>query len=346
MKTIKLSDIASQLDCIVVGDDNLEITGVAGLDEAEIGQLAFLSNPKYTPKLATTKASAVIVAKDFNSPVNLALLKHSNPYLTFAKAIELFYSVPSPANEIHPTAVVSPTAKIGQNVRIGANSVIGDEVELADNVTVYPNSTIYYGAKIGANSTIHSNCVVREFVQIGERCTLQNGVVVGADGFGYAKQDDGSWYKIVQSGIVVLENDVEIGANSTIDRATIGETRIKRGAKLDNLVMVGHASTIGENTLLCGQVGLAGSTKVGRNVTLAGQVGVAGHLTIGDNVVATAQTGIPNSVEPNKVISGYPAIENRAWLKSSAIFTRLPELQKAFRELQHRVAEMEKTLKP
>jgi UDP-3-O-[3-hydroxymyristoyl] glucosamine N-acyltransferase len=230
-------------------------------------------------------------------------------------------------------------------VRIGANSVIGDEVELGDNVVIYPNCTIYYGAKIGANSTIHSNCVVREFVQIGERCTLQNGVIVGADGFGYAKQEDGSWYKIVQSGIVVLENDVEIGANSTIDRATIGETRIKRGAKLDNLVMVGHASTVGENTLLCGQVGLAGSTKVGRNVTLAGQVGVAGHLTIGDNVIATAQTGIPNSVEPNKLISGYPAIENRAWLKSSAIFTRLPELQKSLRELQQRVAEIEKTLK-
>ncbi len=345
MKTIKLSDIASQLECTFVGDGDLEISGVAGLDEAESGQLAFLSNPKYTPKLATTKASAVIVAKDFNAPVNLSLLHHANPYLTFARAIELFYTVPSPAQEIHSTAVVSPSAKLGQNVRIGANSVIGDEVELGDNVVIYPNCTIYYGAKIGANSTIHSNCVVREFVQIGERCTLQNGVIVGADGFGYAKQEDGSWYKIVQSGIVVLENDVEIGANSTIDRATIGETRIKRGAKLDNLVMVGHASTVGENTLLCGQVGLAGSTKVGRNVTLAGQVGVAGHLTIGDNVIATAQTGIPNSVEPNKLISGYPAIENRAWLKSSAIFTRLPELQKSLRELQQRVAEIEKTLK-
>lgn len=339
---MKLSDIASKLDCVLVGDKDLEIIGVAGLDEAEAGQLAFLSNPKYTPKLATTKASAVIVGKDFSSPTNLSLLHHSNPYLTFARAIELFYTPPSLANEIHPSAVVSQTAKLGANIRIGANTVISDDVELGDNVVIYSNCTIYAGAKIGSNSVIHSNCVVREYVQIGERCTLQNGVIVGADGFGYAKKDDGSWYKIVQSGIVVLEDDVEIGANSTIDRATIGETRIKKGAKLDNLVMVGHASSVGENTLLCGQVGLAGSSKIGRNVTLAGQVGVAGHLTIGDNVIATAQTGIPNSVEANQVISGYPAIENRAWLKSSVIFTKLPELQKAFQQLQRRVAEIEK----
>ncbi|KAF0247332.1 MAG: UDP-3-O-3-hydroxymyristoyl glucosamine N-acyltransferase [bacterium] len=319
---MKLSDIASQLNCILEGDSNLEILGVAGLDEAESGQLAFLSNPKYTSKLAITKASAVIVAKDFSSSTSLTLLRHTNPYLTFARAIELFYSPPSLANEIHPSAVVSPLAKLGKGVCIGANSVISDGVELSNNVVVYPNCTIYPHAKVGANSIIHSNCVIREYVEIGSRCVLQNGVIVGADGFGYAKKDDDSWYKIVQSGIVVIEDDVEIGANSAIDRATIGETRIKRGAKLDNLVMVGHASVIGENTLLCGQVGLAGSSKVGRNVTLAGQVGVAGHLTIGDNVVATAQTGIPNSVEANQVISGYPAIENRSWLKSAAIFNR------------------------
>lgn len=342
---MKLSDIALQLDCILEGDGELEITGVIGLDEAETGQLTFLSNPKYSPKLLTTKASAVIVGKDFSSPTNLALLRHSNAYLTFARAIELFYSTPKVADEIHPTAIVSPSVKIGKNVRIGANAVVGDNVELGDNVVIYPNVTIYPGAKIGTGSIIHSNSVVREYVEIGKGCILQNGVVVGADGFGYAKKDDGSWYKIVQSGIVVLEDNVEIGANSTIDRATIGETRIKQGAKLDNLVMVGHASVVGENTLLCGQVGLAGSTKVGKGVTLAGQVGVAGHLTIGDNVIATAQTGIPNSVEANQIISGYPAIENRSWLKSSAIFNRLPDLQKTLRELQRRVAEIEKLFK-
>ncbi|MBI4852814.1 MAG: UDP-3-O-(3-hydroxymyristoyl)glucosamine N-acyltransferase [Acidobacteria bacterium] len=342
---MKLSDIASRLNCVLEGDGNLEIKGVIGLDEAENGQLTFLSNPKYTSKLAITKASAVIVGKDFSSPTHLALLRHTNPYLTFARAIELFYSPPNPVNEIHPKAVVSPLAKLGKNVCIGANSVIGDNVELGDNIVIYPNVTIYPNAKIGENTIIHSNCVVREYVEIGAHCTLQNGVIVGADGFGYAKKDDGSWYKIVQSGIVVLESDVEIGANSTIDRATIGETRIKQGAKLDNLVMVGHASVVGENTLLCGQVGLAGSSKIGRNVTLAGQVGVAGHLTIGDNVIATAQTGIPNSVEAGQIISGYPAIENRSWLKSSAIFNRLPDLQKTLRELQRRVAEIEKLFK-
>lgn len=342
---MKLSDIASRLDCVLEGNGDLEITGVIGLDEAENGQLTFLSNPKYTPKLLTTKASAVIVGKDFSSPINLALLRHSNAYLTFARAIELFYSPPKVADEIHPKAVVSASAKIGKNVRVGANSVIGDNVELGDGVVIYPNTTIYPGAKIGAGSIVHSNCVVREYVEIGKGCVLQNGVVVGADGFGYAKKDNGSWYKIIQSGIVVLEDNVEIGANSTIDRATIGETRIKQGAKLDNLVMVGHASVVGENTLLCGQVGLAGSTKVGRNVTLAGQVGVAGHLAIGDNVIATAQTGIPNSVEANKIISGYPATENRSWLKSSAIFNRLPDLQKTLRELQRRVVEIEKLFK-
>jgi UDP-3-O-[3-hydroxymyristoyl] glucosamine N-acyltransferase len=342
---MKLSLIASKLDCILEGDGDLEITGVIGLDEAEHGQLTFLSNPKYTPKLATTKASAVIVGKDFSSPVNIALLRNHNPYLTFAKAIELFYSVPKLPNEIHPSAVVSPSAKLGENIKIGANAVIGDNVELGNNTVIYPNTTIYPGAKIGTGSIIHSNCVVREFVEIGRNCILQNGVIIGADGFGYAKKDDGTWYKIVQSGIVILEDDVEIGANSTIDRATIGETRIKKGAKLDNLVMVGHASVVGENTLLCGQVGLAGSTKVGKNVTLAGQVGVAGHLTIGDNVIATAQTGIPNSVEANQVISGYPAIENRSWLKSSVIFNRLPDLQKTLKELQRRVAEIENIFK-
>lgn len=341
---MKLSEIAAKLVCACEGDGDIEITGVAGLEEAECGQLAFLSNPKYTNKLQDTAASAVIVAPNFTAPTKLALLRHENPYLTFARAIELFYQPPAVMPGIHPSAVIAPSAKLGQNIHIGAHTVVGEGVQLGDNVTIYANCTIYPGAIIDQDTTIHANCVVREYVQIGARCILQNGVIVGADGFGYAKQSDGSWYKIVQSGIVVLEDDVEIGANSTIDRATIGETRIKKGAKLDNMVMVGHASVVGENTLLCGQVGLAGSSKVGRNVTLAGQVGVAGHLTIGDNVIATAQTGIPNSVEAGKLISGYPAIDNRAWLKSSVIFQNLPELQKRLRDLTKQVAEIQKKL--
>lgn len=342
---MKLSELAARLDCLIdnPGNEDLDIIGVAGLEEAEPGQLTFLTNPKYTPKLAETKAAAVIVSKELpRDATNLPLLRHANPYLTFAKALEIFYQPPSPANGIHATAVIDKSVKLGNNVRVGAHTVISENVVLGDNVTIYPNCTIYPGAVIGADVTIHANCVVREFVVIGARSILQNGVIVGGDGFGYAKQADGSWYKIVQSGIVVLEEDVELGAGTTIDRATIGETRIKKGAKLDNLVMVGHASQVGENTLLCGQVGLAGSTKVGRNVTLAGQVGVAGHLTIGDNVVATAQTGIPNSVEAGQLISGYPAIDNRKWLKSSVLFQKLPELQKTLRELQQRIAQLEK----
>jgi UDP-3-O-[3-hydroxymyristoyl] glucosamine N-acyltransferase len=344
---MKLTEIAKRLGCELEGDGEVEVSGVAGIEEAEAGQLTFLSNPKYSAKLAHTAAAAAIVSVDFQNNLGraLPLLRHSNPYLTFARAIELFYTPPPAPDGIHPTAVIAASAKLGRNVRIGAHSVIGEEVRIEDDVTVYPNCTIYSSARIGRGSIIHSNCVVREHVDMGERCILQNGVVIGADGFGYAKQDDGSWYKIVQSGRVILEDDVEVGAGATIDRATIGETHIKRGAKIDNLVMIGHASSVGENTLLCAQVGLAGSTKVGKNVTLAGQVGVAGHLTIGDNVVATAQTGIPNSVEAGKLISGYPAIENRAWLKSSAIFQRLPELQKTIRELQQRIAELEKTLR-
>jgi UDP-3-O-[3-hydroxymyristoyl] glucosamine N-acyltransferase len=340
---MKLSEIAERLGCALEGEGEIEITGVAGIEEAGTGEITFLSNPKYTAKLAETKAAAAIVATDLQTEgISIPLLRHRNPYLIFARAIELFYTPPPAAEGIDATAVVSPSATLGRNVRIGAHSVIGDRAEIGEDVVIYPNCTIYAGARIGKGCVIHSNCTVREYVEIGARCILQNGVVIGGDGFGYAKRDDGTWYKIVQSGTVVLEEEVEVGANSAIDRATIGETRIKKGAKIDNLVMVGHASVVGENTLLCGQVGLAGSTKVGSNCTLAGQVGVAGHLTIGDNVVATAQTGIPNSVEAGKLISGYPAIENRAWLKSSAIFQRLPELQKTMRELQKRIAELEK----
>lgn len=338
---MQLFEIAQRLGCILEGDPTTEITGVAGLEEAEAGQLTFLANPKYTQRFATTAASAAIVAKDFQSPIAIPLLRHQNPYLTFARALELFYSPPATQPGIHPTAIIDPTAKLGSGCSIGAYVVIGADVQIGDNTTIYPNCTIYAGAKIGSNVTIHSNCTIREYVVVGDRSILQNHVVLGGDGFGYAKQEDGTWYKIVQSGTVVLEEDVEIGSGSTIDRATVGETRIKRGAKIDNLVMVGHSCLVGENTLLCGQVGLAGSTRVGNNVTLAGQVGVAGHLTIGDNVVATAQTGIPSSIEAGKLVSGYPAIDNRLWLKSSAIFQRLPELQKELRRLQRRVAELE-----
>jgi UDP-3-O-[3-hydroxymyristoyl] glucosamine N-acyltransferase len=330
---VKLKEIAARLECDLKGDGNLEITGVVGIEKAEAGHLTFVSNPKYAAKVRTTKASAVIVSPDFPD-IATATLRSTNPYLTFALAIELFYAPPEPARGIDPTARVSDTAKIGEGASVGPFVVIEDDVEIGRNCTIYPFVHISRGVRAGDHFKAYTHVSVREYCRIGNNVILQDGAKIGTDGYGYAKRDDGSYYKIVQSGIVVLEDDVEIGANSTVDRATIGETRIRRGAKIDNLVQVGHSSVVGEDTLLCAQVGLAGSSTIGRSVILTGQVGVAGHLEIGDRVIATAQTGIPNSIEPDKVVSGYPAIDNKLWLKSSAVFKRLPELLKRIEALE------------
>ena len=330
---MKLGDIATRLQCVLQGDRNLEIIGVLGIEDAGPGHLTFVSNPKYAAKARTTKASAIIVSPDFPE-IEAATLRSPNPYLAFARAVELFYQPPKPAPGIDPTARIASTARIGERASVGPYVVIEDDVEIGTDCTLHPFVHISRGARIGNNFKAYAHVSVREFCRIGNNVILQDGAKVGTDGFGYARRDDGSYYKIVQSGIVVIEDDVEVGANATIDRGTIGETRVRRGAKIDNLVQVGHASEVGENTLLCAQVGLAGSSKIGRNVILTGQVGVAGHLEIGDGVVATAQTGIPNSIEPGKVVSGYPAIDNKLWLKSSAVFKRLPELLKRIEALE------------
>ncbi len=330
---MKLTNIAARLDCILTGNGDVEITRVLGIDQAGPGDLTFVSNPKYASKASTTKASAVIVSPGFPD-IPAPSLRHPNPYLTFARAIELFYQPPRPARGIDRSARIAATAKIGEGASIGPFAVIEDDVEIGKNCTIYPFVLIAQGARIGDDFKAYANVSVREFCRIGNNVILQDGAKIGTDGFGYAKKADGSYYKILQSGVVVLEDDVEVGANATVDRATIGETRIRRGVKIDNLVQVGHSSEVGENTLLCAQVGLGGSSKIGRSVILTGQVGVAGHLEIGDRVVATAQTGIPNSVEADKVISGYPAIDNKLWLKSSAVFKRLPELLKRIEALE------------
>ena len=330
---MKLTDIAARLDCVLKGSGDAEIAAVAGIDEAKPGDLTFVSNPKYAAKARTTQASAVIVAHDFPE-IEVATLRSSNPYLTFARAVELFYQPLQAAPGIDATARIAPSARIGEGASIAPYVVVEGDVEIGKNCTLYPFVHISRGVRIGDNFKAYAHVSVREFCRIGQGVILQDGVKIGTDGYGYAKKDDGSYYKIVQSGIVVLEDDVEVGANATIDRATIGETRIRRGAKIDNLVQIGHASDVGENSLLCAQVGLAGSSKIGKNVILTGQVGVAGHLEIGDGVIATAQTGIPSSVEAGKVISGYPAIDNKTWLKSSAVFKRLPELLKRIEALE------------
>ena len=330
---MKLGELAARLECALEGSGEIEITGVAGMDEASETAVTFLANPKYAGKLRTTRAAAIIVARDVPAP-GRALLRSDNPYLAFAKALELFHP-PAPADRgIHPTAVVAPGARIGRNPSIGPYVVIEEGAVIGDDCVLKSFVAIYSGARIGHRFFAHSHAVVRENVRIGNNVILQNGAVIGADGFGFAKQADGSYYKIVQSGAVVIEDDVEVQAYAAIDRPSVGETRLRRGVKVDNLVQVGHSSDVGENTLLCSQVGLAGSSRIGRNVVLTGQVGVAGHLTIGDNVIATAQSGIPNDVPANTIVSGYPAIENARWLKCAVIYSKLPEIYATFRKVR------------
>lgn len=336
---MKLGEIAKRLGCAVEGDANLEIAGVAGIEEARPGELTFLANRKYRGALKTTQASAILIARDAG-PVRIAALRSENPYLDFARAIELFHPAPQFAPGIHPTAVVAKSAKIGAGAHIGPYCFIDEGVEIGARGVLHSFVTIYRGARIGDDFFAHSHSCVRESCRIGNRVLLQNGVVVGSDGYGFARQGDGRWYKMRQSGTAVIGDDVEIQAHSAIDRATVGQTEIGRGVKIDNLVQVGHACKVGEDTLLCGQVGLAGTTQVGNRCILAGQVGAAGHLTIGDGATLTAQSGAPADVPPGAIYSGYPAMDNLAWRKSVAIFNRLPELHRELRELREEVAKL------
>jgi len=332
---MKLIEIAGRLGARLENappQADVEITGVAGIESAAPGQLTFIANPKYAAAARTTHASAIIVDDKFPA-LDKPLLRAKNPQFAYARAVELFYQPPQYPRGVHSTAIVHPTSRIGANASIGAYVVIDADVEIGENCTLLPHVVIYRGVKIGSNFLAHSHVSVRENSEIGNNVLLHNGVVIGADGFGFAKDDAGRWYKIQQSGKVVIEDGVEVQANSCIDRASLGETRIRRGTKIDNLVQVGHNCVVGENSMLCAQVGLAGSTELGHNVILAGQVGVAGHCTIGDNAIATAQSGIPSDVEPGKLVSGYPAIDNKQWLRSVAVFNRLPELVKTLRKL-------------
>lgn len=333
---MKLWEIAERLGCVVEGDASLEITGVAGIEEAKAGELTFLVNRKYRPALATTKASAILISRD-EAAVPMAALRSANPYLDFARAIELFHPAPAYPPDVHPTAVIAKTAKIGHGAHIGPYCFVDENVEIGSNAVLHSFVTIYRGARIGDDFFAHSHACVREGCCIGNRVLLQNGVVVGSDGFGFAREANGRWHKMRQAGTTIIGDDVEIQAHSAIDRATIGETQIGRGTKIDNLVQVGHACKVGEDTLLCGQVGLAGTTRVGNRCILAGQVGAAGHLTIGDGATLTAQSGVPTDVPAGAIYSGYPAMDNLAWRKSVAVFNRLPELQRELRELRAEV---------
>ncbi|HAF12987.1 MAG TPA: UDP-3-O-(3-hydroxymyristoyl)glucosamine N-acyltransferase [Blastocatellia bacterium] len=339
---MKLSELASLTGAHVDGNsaqlaEAVEITGAAGLDDAGPGNITFLANPRYTPKVNTTQASAIYLSEDAPIDREIPILRAREPYLAYTRALRLFHPEPEFVPFIHESAVIDSSADVAENVWIGANSVIGPATKINEGVKIHPNVTIYEDVVIGKNSTIHAGAVIRERSQIGERVVIHNNVVVGCDGFGYAKDEQRSWLKIPQTGRVVVEDDVEIGAGTTIDRASVGESRIGRGTKIDNLVQIGHSCTVGEDTLLCAQVGLAGSSHIGDRVILAGQAGVAGHNTIGDDVVLTAKSATSHDVPAGKVISGIPAFDNRDWLRSTAAFRRLGEMQRKIRELEKKL---------
>ena len=342
---MKLSELAQQTGARVEGDGNLEISGAAGLDEAGEGHVTFLANPRYTPRVNTTRASAIFLSEDAQTERNIAILRAKDPYLAYTRALRIFHPEPQLEPFIHPSAVIDPSARVATHVAIGACSVIGRNVEIAAGVCIHPNVTIYDDVIIGKDSIIHSGVAVRERTVIGERVVIFNNAVIGCDGFGYARDEQKRWLKIPQTGRVVLEDDVEIGAGTTIDRASVGESRIGRGTKLDNLVQIGHSCTVGEDSLLCAQVGLAGSSHIGNRVILAGQAGVAGHLKIGDDVVLTAKSATSHDIPAGKVISGIPAFDNRDWLRATAAFRRLGEIQRTVRELERLIKSADETEK-
>jgi UDP-3-O-[3-hydroxymyristoyl] glucosamine N-acyltransferase len=340
---MKLSEIALNIDCRVIGDPNVEIFRVAGIDEAGFGDLTFVSNRKYISHIKHTKASAIILGEDLPS-VDIPTLRSTDPYMAFARALELFYEPPRLESGIHSTAVIAEGVELGANVCIGAYSVIGKECRIGKSTAIYPHVVLYPGVIVGDDAKLHSNVIVREDCRIGDRVVLQNGVVIGGDGFGFAPTKDGSFYKICQTGRVLIEDDVEIGANTTVDRAAVGDTVIRHGAKLDNLVQVGHGAQVGEDCVLAAQVGLAGSTRLGRNVWVGGQAGFAGHLEVGDKAIITAQSGTSHDVPAGAVMSGSPAIENTAWLRSSAAFSKLPNLIRKVRDLEKQVEQLKAML--
>jgi len=330
---MKLAEIAERIHCELRGDGSVEIHGLAPIDDAGPGMLTFLANPRYAPYLNTTGAAAVIVSAT-QGELRLPSLRATDPYLAFAEALELFCPPPSLPVGIHPTAVIAPTAKLGADVGIGAYCVIGADVTIGDDAHLDAHVVVYPSVTIGAAFRAYAHVTVRERVTIGRRVTLHSGCVIGGDGFGYVMGADGAARKIPQAGTVIIEDDVEIGANTTIDRATVGATVIRRGAKIDNLVMIAHGCSIGEGAALAAQVGLSGSTRLGRCVRMGGQAGAAGHLTIGDGAQVAAQSGVPNDVAAGATVAGYPATDIQVWRRVSAALPRLPELLRRVRRLE------------
>jgi len=330
---MKLSEIATKLSCEMHADTDVEISGVAGIQDAGPGQITFVSNRKYISHIKDTRASAIILGLDM-AEVDIPSLRTANPYLAFARVIELFYKPLVQAPGRHPTAVIAPDAQIGPDASIGPYVVIGAGCRIGDRTALHPQVVLYPGVCLGDDVVLHAGVIVRELCEIGNRVTIQNGSIIGSDGFGFAPVGDGTYYKIRQSGRVVLEDDVEIGANATIDRAAVGDTRIRRGAKLDNLVQIGHGAEVGEDTVLAAQVGVAGSTKLGRNVQAGGQAGFAGHQEVGDGAIITAQSGVHGEIKAGAILSGSPGFDNAVWRRTVVTLPKLPDLLRQVRALE------------
>ena len=343
---MKLRDIADRLQCRLEGDGDLDIVRVAAVHKAEPGDLTFVAKLRYLPQLATTRASAVILgaAKGAAPRVPCAVLRADDPYSAFAHAVSLFAPAARPAAGIDPLSAVAGDAAIGEGASIGPFVTIGAGAAVGARTIIHPNVVIGPGARIGDDCVIHSQVSIRERVVIGHRVTLHNGVVAGSDGYGFARQKDGTHLKIPQHGDVVIEDDVEIGANSTIDRPAIGETRISAGTKIDNLVHVGHGVAIGRRVLLAAQVGIAGSTTIGDDVMMAGQTGVAGHITVGDKAIVGAKSAVLQPVDAGAFVTGSPALPHADWRKASVVFRHLPSMKKRLDELEQRMVELEEKL--
>jgi UDP-3-O-[3-hydroxymyristoyl] glucosamine N-acyltransferase len=341
--TVTIKELADHLGGIVRGDETCRVNGLATLETAGPDKVTFLANPKYAAKVADTRAGAVLMVPGGES-YGRNVIEVPDPYLSFARLLKLFYVHPDPPRGVLPEACIGINVSLGEDITVYPGAVIGDNVTIGDRSTVFPGAVLYSGVSVGDDTVIHANAVIRERCRIGSRCVIQPGAVIGSDGFGYAPDGIG-WYRIPQIGIVVLEDDVEIGANTTIDRAAVEVTLIRCGTKIDNLVQIAHNCQIGENCMIVSQVGISGSVKLGNHVTLAGQVGVAGHLSIGDNVMVGAQSGVPSSLTANAGYSGSPTMPHKEWLRAMVVVPRLPELKKTVSSLEKRIALLEEQIK-
>ena len=335
--------IAQFVQGVIEGDENATVNTFAKIEDGKPGAISFLSNPKYTHYIYDTESSIVLVDKsvELEKPTKATLIKVDNAYECVAKLLQLYESMKPKKTGIDSLAFISPSAKIGENVYIGAFAYIGDNVVIGDGCQIYPNVVICENAKVGNDCLFYPNVSIYHDCHVGNRVTLHAGSVVGSDGFGFAPSENG-YDKIPQIGIVTIEDDVEIGANTCIDRSTMGSTYVRKGVKLDNLVQIAHNTDIGANTVMSAQVGIAGSTKVGQWCMFGGQVGIAGHITIGNKVFLGAQSGVPSSLKDNQTLIGTPPMEKLPYFKSQAIFQKLPDLYKQIQKLQKEVDELKK----